>query len=285
MEQNAAGGEPRRIAKIMEGPMNFNLTYLDRKDITDEDEGLEEPSGLALRPGDDGFWTVSDDTKKIFKLDSEGNVDKDESFEIPVKGLEGITLDSTGEFLLTVKEESNEIIKIEIAEREVVAARPLSGMAGYDTIAPFFDGEGETKGLEGITWNGHSDTVFVVKEGLPGLLVEVSSDLQTIKGHRQLNEDNGFRDTNLSSDEIDFSGLCYDATRSAFWIVSDKAKRVYLYDWTANRVIQSAPLGYGDDGDYKEVEKGEGIAVDPEAKRLYVVSDEEGRIYVFDVRG
>ena len=185
MEQNAAGGEPRRIAKIMEGPMNFNLTYLDRKNITDEDEGLEEPSGLAIEPGDDGFWTVSDDTKKIFKLDSEGDVDKDESFEIPVKGLEGITLDSTGEFLLTVKEESNEIIKIEIAAREVVAARPLSGMEGFDTIAPFFDGEGENKGLEGITWNADTGTLFVLKEGKPGLLIEVSPDLDEGLGHEK----------------------------------------------------------------------------------------------------
>jgi len=117
------------------------------------------------------------------------------------------------------------------------------------------------------------------------LLVEVSADLRKIIDHRVLNADNGFRDTNLSADEIDFSGLCYDTVRRAFWIVSDKAKRVFLYDWAANRVVQSAPLGFGKDGDYKEVEKAEGIAVDPEANRLYLVSDEEARLYVFDVRG
>ncbi len=265
--------------------MSFSLTYLERYDIKDDDEGLEEPSGLALSPGHDGFWTISDDTKKVFKLDREGRVEKDDSFEIPVKGLEGITLDSTGEFLLAVKEETNEIVSMEIAEREANDPQPLAGMAGYDAIAQYFAGGGENKGLEGITWNTHSNTVFVVKEGLPGLLVEVSADLKTIMGHRVLNQDNGFTDTNLSSDEIDYSGLCYDAVRKAFWIVSDKAKRVYLYDWTQDRVVHSAPLGYGRDGEYEEVEKAEGIAVDPRANRLYLVSDEEAKLYIFDVRG
>lgn len=264
--------------------MRFNLTYLDRHDIKDEEEGLTEPSGLVLSNGHDGIWTVSDDTEKVFKLDLEGQVVPSESFEISVAGLEGITLDPTGEFLLTVREESNEIIRMEIAEGEITDQRRLADMAGYDTIAPFFVGGGANKGLEGITWNTHTNTIFVVKEGEPGLLVEVSPDLQTIKGHKVLNEDNGFRDTSLSSDEIDFSGLCYDPTRSAFWIVSDQAKRVYLYDWAANQVVDSAPLGYGNDGNYEEVQKAEGVAVDPQANRLYVVSDEETRLYVFDVR-
>ena len=265
--------------------MSFSLTYLDRHNIKDKDEGLTEPSGLALAHGHDGFWTVSDDTKKVFKLDLKGRVESNESFEIPVKGLEGITLDATGEFLLTVKEESNEIIRLEIARRAIADRRRLADMAGYDAIAPFFAGDEENKGLEGITCNAHTSTVFVMKEGRPGVLVEVSRNLRTIKNHRVLNEDNGFRDTNLSGDKIDFSGISYDVTRRAFWIVSDKARRVYLYDWEANRVIHSSPLGYGKDGDYAEVEKAEGVAVDPQANRLYVVSDKEARLYVLDVRG
>ena len=265
--------------------MSFSLTYLDRHKIEDRGEGLTEPSGLVLAGGHAGFWTVSDDTKKIFKLDRNGDVEAGGSFEIPVKGLEGITLDRSGEFLIAVKEETNEVLRIEIATQEIAERKKLADMAGYDAIAPFFAGGGQNKGLEGVTWNGHSDTIFAVKEGKPGLLVEVSADLQRIEGHRVLNETNGFRDTNLSADDIDFSGLCYDTTRKAVWIVSDKAKRVFLYDWASNRVVQSAPLGYGKDGAYEEVEKAEGIAVDPAANRLYVVSDEEARIYIFDVRG
>ncbi len=57
------------MVRVMEFTMSFNLTYLDRHDIRDEDEGLNEPSGLVQSDQDDGFWTVSDDTKKVFKLD------------------------------------------------------------------------------------------------------------------------------------------------------------------------------------------------------------------------
>ncbi|MDJ0947769.1 MAG: SdiA-regulated domain-containing protein [Alphaproteobacteria bacterium] len=265
--------------------MSFSLTYLDRYKIEYETEGLTEPSGLSLTPDNDGLWTVSDDTKMIFKLDLEGRLEDDESFEIPVKGLEGVTADPGGAFLLAAKEETNEIIKIEIAEREITDRRRLADMAGYDTIEPFFRGDGENKGLEGITWNTDTDTVFVMKEGEPGLLVEVSADLRTIRAHRLLTDENGFRDPGLRNEDIDFSGICYDDRRTAFWIVSDKAQRLYLYDWAGNQVLQSSTLGYAKDGEYREVKKAEGVAVDPGRNRLYVASDEEVRLYVFDLRG
>ncbi|WP_299614962.1 SdiA-regulated domain-containing protein [Pelagibius sp.] len=266
--------------------MSFSLTFLARYSIKDKDAGLLEPSGLVLAHDRNGFWTVSDDTRKVFKLDLKGRVDRGDIFEIPKKGMEGITLDPAGAFLLTVREESNEIFKLEVAGGDVAQRKKLAKMAGFDgPLKSYFDSAEENKGLEGITWNAHDNTIFVVKEGKPGVLIEVSSDLRRILGYRLLNEDNGFRDNALPVHEIDYSGLCYDSARKAIWIVSDKARRLFLYDWVANRVIDSAPLGYSIDGDYKEVEKAEGVAVDPAANRLYVVSDEEARLYVFDLRG
>lgn len=266
------------------GIASFSLTFLDRYKIKNEAERLTEPSGLALSRDNDGLWTISDDTKMVFKLNLEGRLETAESFKIPVKGLEGITLDRSGKFLLAVNEDDNEIIKIEIAARTIVDRRRLDKMAGYDAVEPHFTGGGANKGLEGIAWNSDAGTFFVMKEGVPGLLVEVSSDLRTIQSHRLLNQDNGFHDTDVSSGEIDFSGIFYDRTRAAFWIVSDKARRLFLYDWAGNRVTQTSALGYVKEGEYREVKKAEGVAVDPESNRLYVVSDEEARLYVFDTR-
>ncbi|CAD7855897.1 MAG: hypothetical protein [Olavius algarvensis Gamma 1 endosymbiont] len=48
--------------------------------------------------------------------------------------------------------------------------------------------------------------------------------------------------------------------------------------------MQSARLGYGNKGKYREIEKAEGVAIDPDTHRLYVVSDKEARLYVFDIR-
>ena len=62
------------------------------------------------------------------------------------------------------------------------------------------------------------------------------------------------------------------------------AKRLFLYDLDQGQVIQSAALGYEKDGEFREIEKAEGVAVDAEHHRLYVVSDAEARLYVFDLR-
>ena len=263
---------------------SFSLTYLDRFNIENKAEGLCEPSGLALSHGQNALWTISDDTKKIFKLSLDGDLKKDDSFEIPDKELEGVTLDPTGEFLLAVKEESNEIIKIKVDTQEVADRQRLAEMASYDSIAHYFTGSRVNKGLEGITWNKETGTIFVIKEGDPGLLIEVSSDLQKIRSHQVLNEDNGFRDPEVGAEDLDFSDICYDQSRNRFWIISDKAKRLFLYDWKGNKVVQSSTLGYGKNGEYREIEKAEGVAIDPDTNRLYVVSDEEARLYVFDIR-
>ena len=168
------------------GPLSFSLTYLDRTKIEDEGEGLTEPSGLALSQARDALWTVSDDTKKVFKLGLDGKLAKDQSFKIGEKGLEGIALDPTDGLLLVVNEESNEILTISIASEEVVSRHALSEMAGFDEIAQHFSGGGANKGLEGITFNQDTGTIFVLKEGEPGLVIEVSKDLGSSLGARVL---------------------------------------------------------------------------------------------------
>lgn len=262
----------------------FSLTYLDRFKIKDKDAGLTEPSGLTLTHDGDGLWTVCDEASKIFRLSLDGELDEDESFDLPYDGLEGITTDGSGDFLYVVKEQTNKVIKLDIADRDVAAKKRLCKMTDYAEIEHFFaDDEDDNKGLEGITWNAQTRTLFALKEGDPGLLIEISPDLETIESHRQLNSHNGFVDPRPDGEKVDFSGICYDASREAFWIVSDKAERVFLYDPRANRVAHSAPLSYSKNGEARTVKKAEGIAVDPRTRRLYVASDEEKRLYVFAI--
>jgi uncharacterized protein YjiK len=278
-----AVGLPEAAASQHSG-LNFSLTYLDRFKIDDSEEGLTEPSGLALARDRDALWTISDDTKKVFKLSLKGKLEKGRSFKIDDKGLEGITLGPTGKSLLAVKEKSHEILEISIASEKVVSRHSLSDMAGYGEIERYFSGGGANKGLEGITYNQDAGTFFVLKEGEPGLLIEISKDWSSILGAHVLDATNGFTDDNVDRAETDFSDIQYDETRSKFWVVSDKARRLFLYDWNQDRVIQSAALGYENDGGFHEIDKVEGVAVDPQVHRLYVVSDAEARLYVFDIR-
>ncbi len=261
----------------------ISLTYLKRYEIEDREAGLIEPSGLALAPDGSGLWTVSDDTKRVFRLNLDGQVEPNASFKLSEKGLEGITVDRKGKFLLAVREESNEIFRMKIGTRNRIKSYPLKDMAGYRTVKHLFGRGGENKGLEGITWNGDTGSFFVLKEGKPGLLVELTEDLQTILSHVLLDARNGFVDPDQPDRKVDFSGLCHDPLRSLLWIVSDKAGRLYFYDLGRNRVLHSVALNYTEDGNRRRIEKAEGMAYDPETGRVYVVSDKNARLYVYEV--
>lgn len=266
------------------GDVSLSVTYLNRFTIKNERVGLNHPSGLTLSHERGSLWTVSDNTEKVFKLNLHGKVLIDKSFTIPDKELEGIALDSSGEYLYTVKERENEIIKINVNLREVAGRKRISEMAGYNMVAQYFVGSPPNKGLEGITWNTHTNSLFVMKEGVPGLLMEISSDLKTIRSHILLTHENGFIDNEVVGDDLDFSGICYDQKRKLFLIVSDKGRRLFVYDRERNIVIQSFALGYSTKGDYQEIKKAEGIAVDPDSNRLFIVSEKEARLYVYDIR-
>lgn len=274
---------PATMAARMSAP-SFSLTYLDRFKIKDEEAGLTEPSGLALARDGKALWTVSDDNKRIFMLDLEGELLSDRSFKIDDAGLEGIAVDPATGDLLAIKEEAYEILKIDTTSKETVSRHLLSDMAGFDIIRQHLSGDVDNDGLEGITFNQDTGTFFVLKERKPGLIIEISRDLQSILDVHVLDAMAGFSDDDIDADRIDFSGLQYDTTRSSFWIVSDRAKRLFLYDLERGQVIQSATLGYEKDGKFREVEKAEGVAIDAQKHRLYVVSDAEARLYVFDLR-
>jgi uncharacterized protein YjiK len=264
--------------------LSFSLTYLGRVKIKDVEAGLTEPSGLALAPEGDALWTVSDEEKRIFKLSLEGGLLKDRSFKIDDKGLEGVAVDPASGNLLVVGEETSEILRIDPALEETVSRHLLSKMTGFGAIERHFSSGDDNEGLEGITFNQDTDTFFVLKESAPGLIIEVSKDLRSVLSVRVLNAGNGFLDDDIQASDVDFSGVQYDPTRSSFWIVSDRAKRLFLYDLDRDQVVQSAALGYAKDGEFREIEKVEGVTVNPDSRRLYVVSDNEARLYVFDLR-
>lgn len=264
--------------------LSFSLTYLDRYKIRDDAAGLKEPSGLVLSRKGDALWTVSDNKKRLFKLSLEGELLSDQSFMVDDEDLEGVTIDPATGALLVVKEGSNEILKVDVASKRVVSRHLVAEMAGFSAIGRYFSNGNDNKGFEGITFNPHTDSFFVLKEREPGLIIEISKDLSSILNAHGLDATNGFIDDEIDDALLDFSGIQYDDMRSLFWIVSDQAKRLFLYDFDQDKVIQSASLGYAKDGEFHEIKTAEGVTIDSKAHRLYVVSDQEARLYVFDLR-
>ena len=139
-------------------------------------------------------------------------------------------------------------------------------MANYNCICDYFPVPPYNKCVEEIAVNTRSNHVFVVKEGRPGLLIEVDAYLQTVLNARVLSSENGFDHTSLGAKKLGFSGLSYDSIYGTIWIISDKGQCLPYNDWNSNRVLQVIDLATGNGGKFKRIRKSEGVAIDPVKK-------------------
>ena len=263
--------------------MCSKLCFKTKIDIRNESAGLTEPSGLTISRDGMTLWTVSDDTRTVFKLDIDGKLIKGASFPVGHVGFEGISLDVTGNYLYVVQEGGNILAKYSLQTKHLILSVRLSKLKGYEQVERFFSSDDKNKGLEGVTVHTHTGDLFLLKEAHPGLLMEITPDLTKLVAFRKLSKKRGFRDHNLNHRAIDYSGIAYDSTRDAFWIVSDKAQRIYLYSWEENSVLFDQAIKFVKGSGMKLVRKAEGVAYDSVRDRLYIVSDETAHLYVYDI--
>ena len=66
----------------------LSLSLIGEHRILDKAAGLNEPSGLTLNHDGSALYTVSDDTKAVFRLDLKGRLSITQSFFIGVDDLE-----------------------------------------------------------------------------------------------------------------------------------------------------------------------------------------------------
>ncbi|WP_413440142.1 SdiA-regulated domain-containing protein [Synechococcus sp. MIT S1220] len=262
---------------------NLTLELVDINSIGDQAAGLNEPSGLTLDAEGRSLFTVSDDTKAIFRIDLKGKLLITDCFFVEVSDLEGIACSPDGSELLVVEEGTNAIICIDPKRRLSLRHCPLSGMKNYKEIKKYFSDGITNKGLEGITIDPLSLKVYVVKEGQPGLIIEVSADLKTILDARVLDQSNGFEHPKLTEKKLDYSGLSFDCSRNLIWIASDKGECIYLYDWIQNRVVQRIDLQRSLQSKKKLIRKIEGVAVDWKGEYLYAVSERDCTLYSYKI--
>ena len=259
------------------------LELLEHHPIRDAASGLNEPSGLALDRQGTSLYTVSDDTKIIFNLDLQGRIIPDSSFLINIKDLEGVAVTADDKMILAVQEESNSIIQFDIISRKEIQQIPLRTLKNYDQIAVYFNHKNQNKGLEGITINFNNNHIFVVKEGEPGLLIELDSKCETIINHCKLNEKHGFKHPRIKSEKLDFSGLSCDYTSDTIWITSDKGECLFHFNFVDKKVLNRLDLPRESDTQSKRVAKSEGIAFDPNNRRLYIVSERDCELYIYQL--
>ncbi|MGR3660293.1 MAG: SdiA-regulated domain-containing protein [Paracoccaceae bacterium] len=252
--------------------IDIQIRYLDSKRVLFKAKGLREPSGLALAAGGNHFWIVSDNASRIYRVGLDGKLDRSGTIKIRLSGPEGITEDTARHRLIVVSENNSEIVQINL--RNGVTKRfSLRRIRGYVSNGLLFSRWGLNNGLEGVTVDPATGAVFVLKEKSPRLLLELSRGLSKIRSSTLLTAEMGFVDDRVGDDKLDVSGIVYDPRRRAFWIVSDTARRLFLFDPLTKKAT-SWPLTRGEGG--RRLPNAEGVALSDDGDTLYIVNDDHG---------
>ena len=268
------------------------LTFQSKHNISNNfNPEFYEASGLGIAKNESKLWSVGDENNfTMYKMELNGAAVSDNtavpgtSVTLMNASFEGVTYApplpgiSDDHYIYLVDENSSSVVPVNYNTNEYRAPISLSGMSGYssvgcqgssDTVEEAFDGaEAGNIGLEGITWNSHLSSFFLLKEKSPGLLIQVSADLRTIRACQK-----------LTYSGADYSDVSYDPVRRKYWIVSDEGRSVALYDWSSASAVQQWGLGYAG---------GEGVAYNPATSQLFIATDNGGGqtsyLYVYKVQ-
>ncbi len=206
---------------------------------------IPEPSDLVFSADGKSLWTVSDKNSCVYLISLEGKIIK--KFSVDTEDLEGITVLSDTS-LAVVSEKNGEVIFVNNNGKEYFRKK-LS-----------FNGQ-DNKGPEGITFDSQKKILLIVKENDPRVIIRY---------------DKKFNEVNRT--EIDYlkdlSGIDFIKGTNEIWLVSDESKSV---------------AKCSSDGQLKEkysipIKQAEGIAVDYENKKIYVISDSEEKLYVLEMK-
>ncbi len=121
--------------------------------------------------------------------------------------------------------------------------------------------EGElNSGLEGITYNESTKHFYIVTEKDPALIIELDGDLNEVR-----------RDTIKFA--ADVSGIFYAENDNILWILSDEDQMVIKTDMELN-IITKFKIS---------VIQPEGITINKNGDRLYIISDIEEKLSVYKI--
>lgn len=209
-----------------------------------EKYSLKIPEPSGLALLNDKLWIVSDSKNTVYQTNLKGEIE----FSFKINGIdpEGITVFDDS-LLAIVLETSNEILVTDFKGNEI--SNTSINIKGS-----------RNSGLEGITYNPSNGHFYLVNEKDPVLLIETDKSFNEISRKKIKNV-------------RDLSGISYSAKEDCLLLVSDE-----------DRKIIKASL----DGEFIEeykinVEQAEGIAIDDKNNLIYVVSDKEEKLFVFEM--
>ena len=202
---------------------------------------VSEPSGLSINDSGTALYTVSDKTSIVYKLSLTGDVLQ--TFDFKGSNLEGVSTYTKNKLLLA-EESSKKIVVLDL----------VTGGSSNHKIK--YKNNDKNSGIEGVTFDNNSNTIFILNEKNPGKLIRLRNDFSVLSKYK----------LNFAAD---YSGIFYENSSNQLWILSDQNK-------TVNKCTLSGELIES----YKiKVSQPEGIAVTD--NYIYIVCDEKAKLYVF----
>ncbi|MBI1936561.1 MAG: SdiA-regulated domain-containing protein [Ignavibacteriales bacterium] len=206
---------------------------------------IEEPSGICFDESFNSLWIVGGASQKIYKIDKQGNVLKELSYL--GNDLEGIAFDYRDSTLWVVEEELHSVIH-------------LDQNGNVITKKKFAQSDNPNNGFEGI-YVDVSGNIHLVNEKNPAALIRLNTDL-TIKDQLEINF------------AKDLSDISYNRTNDIYFFLSDESKAIYAWSFSQN-VIEIFDLPFT---------KAEGIAVNPEMNKVFVVNDSLNTLCEYEIK-
>jgi len=203
---------------------------------------FSEPSDVTIDDSGTRLWMVGNHPEMVYQLDLQGNLVKTLSYV--GQDLEGVAFDRRDSTLWVAEENLHRVVHLDL-DGTVLSMKSLGFTTEYNS------------GLEGICLND-SSRMFVLNEKHPGIFVGLDLSLTV-----------GYMDT--LSFAKDYSGMTWNPQKQCFWVVSDQSQALFLWN-PPNHVIGEFQL---------PSPKPEGVAFDPIANRIYVVSDSTNALYVY----
>ena len=210
--------------------------------ISSDKINVPEASGLTINTAGSTLFTVSDNTSNIYELATDGTVIKEYVYN--GNDVEGISMVSNNKMLL-VEERTKEIVEYDLTTKN------------YKKHKIIYSNNDSNSGLEGISINLNDNTIFILNEKNPGLLMRLRSDFSIIESY----------DLDFASD---YSGIFHDKDLNILWILSDERKTINKCS-LKGVLIKSYSIN---------VNKAEGIAVTN--NNIYIVSDSNSTLYKFN---
>ena len=222
--------------------------------ISEHKLSIEDPSGLTLDVSGNFLWTVSDQSGGlVYKITFDGNI----LGALGYRGddMEGITMNPNDETLWIVEERLREIVQLDSQGRVLQRVEVPVQIVNVND------------GLEGVAIDPITEHFYIINEKSPTEFIELNDKFEVVR-RVTINSRSNFGG-NFSLNDL--SGIFYANETREFWIVSDESMRIVVTNFELNP-LRSYDLGK---------RKFEGIAVDTEVRRVYLVNDEENKLYVY----